>query len=424
MFKKIISNYRNNERVRQVTALFSVNILVIPVSFISNIIITRFLGAVAFGDFKFIINVLNFSCVIFNFGFFHACNRALVLNTDIKKSREFYGSMLVVLLFMYLVMSLILVIYAFTDHNIQQKGLQLSLLWVIPFGWTFLLNSYFESLFQADNRINLLAKSRIYPRMAFFLSVVILYLMMKEYKGNRLTLIWLLFLSTQIIGYIYILIKVNPSFRNLRPRIKEIWHYNKTYGFNVYSGALFDTGFTHLSGLLIGYFGTDNSGVGFFALALTISEPLGFIPNVIATTHYRDFSSRNEISRRLMLITISITLIALILNWVLVGPFINYFYSPKFYPVISLTYIASIGVLMNGFGDFFNRFLGSHGQGKALRNSAIIVGSLVLVLNIILIPAFKEMGAAYTKICSGLLYFSIMFLFYRRLIRRLGKDSL
>lgn len=424
MIKRLLSQYKNSERVRQVFALFSVNILVIPISFISNIIITRFLGPVAFGDFKFIINVLGFSVVLFNFGFFQAANRALVVNNDPEKSREYYGTMLILVATLFVLISGILVIYAFLDNNIQEKGLRASLLYVIPFAWTFLLNTYFEVLFQADNKISLLAKSRIYPRIAFFLSIILIYVFLNNYAGNRLTIIWLFYLVTQIVTYVYIIIKINPSFRNLVARAKEIWYFNRTYGFNVYSGALFDTGFGQLSALLISYFGVDNSGVGFFALALTISEPLGFIPNVIATTHYREFSTKNSISRRLILITVGITVTALILNWVLVGPFIKFFYSPKFYPVIFLTYIASIGVLMNGFGDFFNRFLGSHGQGKALRNSAIIVGSLIFVLNLTLIPAFREEGAAYIKICAGIAYFSIMFLFYRRLTKKLKRESL
>jgi O-antigen/teichoic acid export membrane protein len=423
MIKKLLSDFKNNERAKQVFSLLSVNVLVIPISFISNIIITRFLGPVSFGDFKFIINVFNFCCVLFNFGFFHAANRALVLNSDVKKAREYYGAMLLVSALLYLVMSILLVVYAFADHNIQEKGLRASLLWVIPFAWTFLLNSYFETMLQADNKIDLLAKSRIYPRVAFFLSILLLYFVFNNYKGSRLGLVWIFFLFTQVLSYVYILIKINPSFRNLRDRIMEIWNFNKAYGFNVYSGALFDTGFEHLGGLLIGYFGMDNSGVGFFALALTISEPLGFIPNVIATTHYRDFSQRDSISKRLMYTTIGITLVGLILNWVLVGPFIKFFYSPNFYPVITLTYIVSIGVLFNGFGDFFNRFLASHGQGKALRNSAIIVGVLLLIMNVTLIPTFLEKGAAYTRICSGFSYFAIMYLFYRRLTKRLKTEG-
>ena len=178
----------------------------------------------------------------------------------------------------------------------------------------------------------------------------------------------------------------------------------------MYFGSLFNVGFGQLGGLLIGYFAIDNSGVGFYSLALTISEPLSFIPNVIATTHYKEFSVRNKISNRLILITVAVTLSALALNWILVGPFVKYFYGPEFYPVITLTYIVSFGIILNGFGDFFNRFLGAHGHGKALRNSAIIVGLCIMVFNIIFIPLLGAKGAAFTLICSALVYISTMLL--------------
>ena len=200
----------------------------------------------------------------------------------------------------------------------------------------------------------------------------------------------------------------------------EIWFYNKTYGFNVYFGALFSTGSSALTGLLISYFGINNSGVGFFSLALTITEPLGFIPNVIATTHYKDFSTEKSIPRKLTLITLAVTLSAMIVCWILVGPFVKYFYGPEFRAVIPLTFIVSFGVIMGGFADFFNRFLGSHGQGKALRNSAIIVGIFAMIFNVTLIPLLGETGAAYTTIFSALIYILTMLWFYKRLVNKLA----
>ena len=187
---------------------------------------------------------------------------------------------------------------------------------------------------------------------------------------------------------------------------------------------LFNTGSSALGGLLISYFGINNAGVGFYSLALTITEPLGFIPNVIATTHYKEFSTRTSVSRKLIMTTLSVTLVAMAACWILVGPFIKYFYGNEFQSVIALTYVVSFGVIMNGFADFFNRFLGSHGQGKALRNSAIIVGIFTMIFNISLIPLFGETGAAYTLICSGLIYILAMILFYRRLVLKLAKSSL
>ena len=404
-------------------SLFAVNIVIIPLSIISNIFITRFLGPVAFGDFKFLFYIFSLAMVLFTFGFFQAGNRAIVLNTDKEKTRELYGTMLVVLGGLFLILALSVLIYAFVDNNIAEKGLRSVLLFIIPFSWIFLLMNYFEVLFQADNKIGLLAKSRLYPKIIFFGAVLILYLAFGKYSGDRLMMIWIVFLSTHIIGFLYILYKVQPSFRNVKGRMREIWFFNKSYGFNVYIGTLFNVAMSSLSGLLIGYFGVNNAGVGYFALAVTISEPLNFIPNVIATTHYKEFSLRTRIEKRLTMVTIGVSLLALVLCWLLVGPFIRIFYGPEFKPVIFLTFITSIGIICNGMADYFNRFLGSHGQGKALRNSAIVVGIAILICNFTLIPFFGETGAAYTRVLSGVIYLLSMLWFYRRLVIHLQSKS-
>jgi len=415
MIKQFLEQFQNNPKFKQVITLFSVNIIVIPLSVISSIIITRFLGPVAYGDFQFLFNVFNLVVVIFTLGFFQAGNRALVLNNDLQKARELYGAMLVVLFGLFLIMAISLAGYILVDKNIYEKGLRNIFLILTPFSWVFLLIRYFEVLFQADNKISLLAKSRLYPRVAFFISVIIVYLFFQNYSGNKLGVICFFFLFTQILVFLYIVYKINPSFNHLLERIREILHFNKTYGFNVYLGSVFALGFSQLTGVLISYFAIDNSGVGFFSLATTISMPLSFIPNVIATTHYKDFSISDKIPKKLLLITIGISFAILILTMLLVRPFISILYGPEFFPVISLTYIVSLGVILDGFADFINRFLGSHGFGKALRNSAILVGFSLLILNIFFIPRFGETGAAYTKLISGLIYLLSMYLYYKKL---------
>jgi O-antigen/teichoic acid export membrane protein len=419
MIRRIKKLYNDYPRLKQVVSLFSVNLVMIPLSIISNIFITRFLGAEAFGDFKFIFYIFSLAMVLFTFGFFQAGNRALVLNSSHEKGRELYGTMLIILIGLFLILSICLLVYAFIDTNINEKGLRYMLIGLLPFSWVFLLMNYFEVLFQADNKISLLAKSRLYPKILFFGVILVLYLAFNKYQNDRLVIIWILFMASHIAGYGYIVYKVNPSFRNFRERFGEIWQFNKTYGFNVYSGTIFNVALSSLSGLLISYFGINNAGVGYFALAVTISEPLSFIPNVIATTHYKEFSTANNVARRLLMVTLGISVAALACCWLLVGPFIRIFYGTEFSPVISLTYIVSFGVILNGFGDFYNRFLGAHGEGKALRNSAVLVGLVLLACNFTLIPYFGENGAAYTRAVSGLIYLISMIWFYRRLAGRL-----
>lgn len=422
MLKNQIHNIKNNTRARQVAGLFSVNIIGIPIGIITSIVITRYLGAEGFGDFKFIQSIFNFAIIIFTFGFFQAGNRALVLNHDKQKAKELYGSELVITAGLFVIMSICLVFYALFDPNIQEKQLDKFLLFVIPFGWIYLISRYFETLFQADNQIRLLGEFRLYPKIGFLIAAILFYFVLNNIvQTNRLAIVYGLFLFTEVVVYILILIKLKPSFKNIKERTKEIWYYNKSFGFNVYLGALFAVGFGHLTEILISYFGINNSGVGFYSLAITFSTPLAFIPNTIATTHYKDFASSSNISRKLLFITIGLSVCALIGLWILIPPFVNIFYGHEFQSVIWLTMIVSFGVLAHGFGDFFNRFLGANGQGRALRNASFVVGGSTMLFNLLLIPVWGEKGAAYARLITGFVYIFIILYYYYKYIKTLKR---
>ncbi len=412
--KKHIHSLKTNTRARQVMGLFSVNIIGIPIGIITSIVITRYLGPQGFGDYKFIQSIFNFAIIIFTFGFFQAGNRALVLNNDKQKAKEYYGAELLITGALFIVMSVFLVLYALFDHNIQAKQLDKFLLFVIPFGWIFLLSRYFETLFQADNQIRLLGEFRLYPKIGFLIAALLIYFVFAKYDTNRLAVIYGLYLLTEVVVYVIIFFKLKISFKNLKERLQEIWNYNKSFGFNVYLGALFALGFAQLTGILISYFGIDNSGVGFYSLAITFTMPLTFIPNTIATTHYKDFSTSSKIPAKLLWITIGLSAAALVGLWVIVPPFVSYFYGKAFESVIWLNFIVSFGVIAHGFGDFFNRYLGANGQGVALRNASFIVGASTMLFNLLLIPKWGENGAAYARLITGFVYICTILFYYLR----------
>lgn len=417
MIKKLFQQYKSNPRAKQVLGLFSVNIIGIPIGIITSIVVTRYLGAQGYGDFKFIQSIFSFAIIIFTFGFFQAGNRALVVNNDKQKAKEYYGAELVITGGLFIIMSVFLLLYALFDSNIQDKQLTNFLLFVIPFGWVFLLLRYFETLLQADNRIRMLAQLRLYPKVGFLIMAGALYFIFRHMEINRLAVVMSFYIVTEVVVYIIILLKIKVSFKNLKERLLEIWNYNKSFGLNVYLGSLFAVGFGQLTQILISYFGVDNSGVGFYTLALTFTMPLSFIPNTIATTHYKDFSTSKSIPRRVFLLTIGLSLAALVSLWLIVPSFVNYFYGKEFSSVASLNFIVSFGVIAHGFGDFFNRFLGANGQGKALRNASIYVGASMMLFNLLFIPQWGELGAAFAKLITGFVYLTIIFIFYKKYIR-------
>ncbi len=413
MFKLILKHYGDDAHAKQMLTLFSVNIIGIPVSVVISIIVTKYLGVQGYGDYVFINSIFNFAIIIFNFGFFQAGNRALVLNNDKRIAKEYYGAELVITGILFILMSISLGIYALFDHNIHTKNLDNLLLCLIPFGWIFLLLRYFETLFLADNRIRLLSVIRLYPKVFYLLTIGLVCFLLKDWGGNKQIIIWTSFLLTQFVVYLFVFHKLRFSFCNIKRRLLEIWIYNKQFGFNVYIGSLFAVGLANLSAIIISYFGTDNRGVGFYSLALAFSTPLSIIPSTIATTHYKDFSKMNVIPKKLTLYTFTFSVATLIFLCLIISPFINFFYGDAFKEVVNLTIIVCFGMLFYGMADYINRFLGAHGEGKLLRNSALFVGVTLLIANISLIPPLGERGAAICQLVSGSVYLVNMAFYYK-----------
>jgi O-antigen/teichoic acid export membrane protein len=416
-------HYWKNPKAKQILMLFSVNIAGIPMSIVTSIIFTHYLGPNNFGDYQFLDNFFNFSVLICTFGFFQAANRALVLNDDKEKARRYYGATFLILIGMFLLMSVALVIYALFDPNLKEKHIDKLLLYSIPIGWVYLSINYFEVLFQADNKMNLLAISRLFPKIGFLISAIVIYVFLIHIKTHRLEIAWSFYLLTLLLVCVYVLIRVKPSFKNAKAMVAEIWAYNKTYGFHVYIGSVFSVGVASLTPVIVSYFGFNNSGVGFYALASALANPISFIPNTIATTNYKEFAAHQRIPRKLTTVTIALTLFSLIALWVIVPPFIKYFYGKKFESVIFINFVVSIGVAFYGIADYFNRFLGAHGLGKLLRNTSFIVGSLILICNFLLIPRYGVNGAAITRLLGGAAYLLCILYYYRKTINKKPEDS-
>jgi len=403
-----------NKKQQQVLLLFVASLIGIPISLISNIILTKYLGDRMYGDYSLIFSIFTFSIVVFDFGFFHAGNRALVLNNNKQKAKEYYAIELLILFGLYLLMSIFLIMYSFIDNNLKQKGLTDLFILVIPLGLVYLMPKFYENLFQADNRIKELAFSRLLLNIGHLLAFSLAFYFFNFENANKLKIVFIFYFTIDCIIFTILLFIIKPVFSNFAIRIKEIWQYTKEFGFHVYSGSVIAVGMGQLSGILLSYFSLNNISVGYYTLALAFSMPLKLIPNIIASTHYKDFSTQNRIPRKLTIITLIISATAFLMLLLIITPFVKYFYGINFLPVIPLTIIISISMLFFGLADYLNRFLGSHGRGKLLRNSAILTGLSILISNLVLIPMFNVLGAAFAQLISGFIYLASMFYYYNR----------
>ncbi len=418
MIRKIIDKYRRNPRVNQFIKLFSTTFINIPLSIISSVVITRYLGPELFGDFTFLINIFSFAVIFFDFGIFQAGNRALVLSKDKETAKGYYGVLLVLLFVLSILMAISLYVYAMLDNNLREKDLELALLFLLPFSCLFLIPRFYESLLHADNRINELTISRFLNVAGHLILYVFAFYLMNGDGYDRLYVILSMYLITNVFIFIYLFVVLKPVLSDFFIRYKELFYYLKKFGLNVYIGSVIGVGASQLSGILISYFSVENIGVGFFSLALAFSSPLKMIPNTIATIYYKDFADKAKIPGKLLNTSLFLSIAAIAILWLFINPVINFLYGEGFSQVVRLTYIVSVGMVLYGLADFYNRFLGAHGKGNLLRNGAIIVGIGLLFMNIFLISIWKDIGASIAYVISGIIYLGVMYLYYCNYVKK------
>lgn len=210
---------------------------------------------------------------------------------------------------------------------------------------------------------------------------------------------------------------MRPIFGSIKENIKDLLHFNTDFGFNVYIGSICAVGFGYLTEILISYFGVDNVDVGYYSLAVTLTSPLAFIPSTIATTHYKSFAVSKGISKRLLLLTFSVSAFSVVLLWLIIPFFVKYFYGEAFMPVVRINFFVCIAVFLHGIADFYNRFIQANGYSIMLRNASIIVGLSTLITNVLLIPTHGAHGAAYSRIIVGIVYLLVIYYYYKRIIK-------
>jgi O-antigen/teichoic acid export membrane protein len=170
----------------------------------------------------------------------------------------------------------------------------------------------------------------------------------------------------------------------------------------------------YLAGISIGYFNEDNSEVGFYTLALTVTAPLAALPSIIGTTYFKKFATQSRIPRKVIITTVAMTMATCVLFVLLIHPVVRWLYTDRYAVVGTYASILSVGFCIHGLGDMFNRYLCSHGQGVSVRNASIANGIFKILGFTVLVALFNTGGAIATTLACDVVYFACLIYYYVR----------
>lgn len=403
MFFSKKNNLSNNKK--QVIYLYFSTYLGVFLGVISSIVNTRFVDPVDYGDVRYIQNILNFIASFLLFGYFLTGSRQLALSKDEDYCRRIRGAMVVILL----VTSIFLVICSIICYYIHHNRTNVSYLFIVSLPVCFypLFLNYINTTAQGDNHIVRLSCARLIPPLLYVPMAFIIYSIYGATPTKMILLQW--GLSTIVLGGI--IISTKPSFHNLKPVFKILSKENRDYGIHLYTGSLIMVTTNYLAGISLGHYNADNTLVGFYTLALTIATPLSYVPSIIGTTYFKQFATEPKIPDRIMSITLVVTVVSAVLFIFIINPLVSFLYSEKYQVVGLYASLLALGFSIHGFGDMINRYLGSHGEGKSIRNSSIANGLFKLFGYIFFVKFYNIWGAIATTLICDVIY-SVMLVFY------------
>ena len=401
-------------RVKQISALYASMITGIFVGIIVSVLNTRLLGPERFGDFRFIHSAYSFFALILAFGFLVTSSKMLAEKKNENIRKEIIGASLIINSVIGFVFIGVMIVFGIFQKHFFANDLSRIIIYVSPLMFFVPFIHGMENLYQGENRIYELSLFRQIPQILYIPGILILFYM------GRVSVITALYCQLLIYGAVIIAgcIRLRPQFSELKTPFKQILYENRIYGFNVYIGSLIGVASTQFGPLAISFFSDTNISVGYYSLALTITMPLAMIPSVVGTAMFKEFANRKNIPARATFWTVLISAVSLTAFLFFVKPLVTILYSDQFINAVKLAYIVSAGQIFHGFGNYYNRFLGSKGQGKSLRNGAMVVGVVNLIGFMTLVPKFGAEGAAFTKLASGIVFLGSMFFYYKRYIHK------
>ena len=402
-----------NKQVKQSAVLFVSSALSVLLGVGTSVLNTSLLDPSQYGDYRYVTNLINFFASLLLFGYFVSGSRRLALSKSGEYSRSIRGAMIVILAIAICILMLCMLGSAVIHKLWLNPNVSSLFIIATPVCGAVLMLNYINTVFQGDNSIYKLSIARVVPSLLY---LVVAWAILSKDTATAAN-IMLLYNGCAIAVLLPLIISTKPSLSGLKHAYNELKEENRSYGFNVYVGSIAAVSLSYLAGITLGLFSEDNVNVGYYTLALTIATPLSILPTVVGTTYFKKFAIQNFIDKKVLLITLGLSVACLLLYDLLISYVVEFLYDESYSSVATYAKYLAAGTTIHGLGDMFNRFLGSHGKGKELRNGAFLCGIIMVLGNIVLVYLWGINGAVATRILASIAYCLAMVFYYRKFVK-------
>jgi O-antigen/teichoic acid export membrane protein len=381
---------------------FFTEILVFILSSIALIVLARVLGPSGKGIYSLILLIPSIMIAFGNLGIGGA--NVYFVGSKKYKIEDVVSNSLISAGFLGIILILIflgLLQFGFFQKFIHSNQISPPYLWIIvliiPIS---LLLDFFQNIIRGKGEIINYNKTRILHAIIELIAIIIFLLILKQNLFGAV-FSYLLGIVGATLFTIFLIKKITKFSLFLN---KQLLKDSASYGGKVYLANALSFLNYRLDIFLIAFFLTPVA-IGFYSLAVGVSERLFMISGALATVLFPRISSlssseANNFTPKIVRHTFFIMLISSSLLFFIAKPLITLVFGPAFFPAILPLIILLPGIIAFGIGGVLAADLGGRGKPQFAIYSSFACLVVGVALNFIFIPKWGVSGAAFVSSIS------------------------
>lgn len=397
---------------KQTLALYISQIGAILFGVLFTVINTRYLSQSEFGTLNFYIQVITFLALIFEFGYFTAGSRLIAIQKDYQEERKLIGALIVIGIFISMAFVILLFGISFFIDGLFDSNIQFFLLIGLVPSAAFPFQYLMQLVFQGSNEVIKLSFYNVLPRIFYFALIGVAVLT----NTFNLTFTAFTYVLSMFVITLLILFMSRPAFKEFKKYFALIKKETREYGFQVYTGRVAGMMGYQSNILLIQYF-VKEIQVANYALVNFFTSPISMFSRSLCTSLFKGFVNQNVIPQRVFRVNYIWLLGASIIYLLIGGIALEFLFSNKYTDAVPIIFPMVVANFFMGAFQPYNFFLSAKGKGKYLRNTAIVLTVSTLFFNLMLIPSYGAIGAAYATLISLFLDYLVHVYYYRKSLK-------
>ncbi|MEO0288312.1 MAG: polysaccharide biosynthesis C-terminal domain-containing protein [candidate division WOR-3 bacterium] len=392
---------------------FASELIIVFIGIGTTIIINRGLGPVNKGYYAYIILVSSTLSMVLEFGF--STGLSYYSGKKISLSQDKWKTLSIILMFIFLLISVVATFLLILFYDDQRGFFIIPLLFFVQISSKFTLGLYLGSL--KIKLFNIIRTLPIFIEITLLISLIILKI---KLTPLNISLIYFFSLLIPLLMSVYFLF----PFKFQPPNIKELVSITR-YSFFIYLANLMSFLNYRIDMFLISFF-LKPEYLGWYSVAVFIIEKTRLLSQSASLVNFalkvnQDVKDSFELSMR---IVNSINILVATFIVITAYPLITILYSPAYKESIIPMIILAPAILSNGYAKMLSSELSGDGIINIQLFASIISVMLNILLNLVLIPKFKIVGASFASLFSYSLNTLIILIFFLKHYKKSFKNMM